>query len=132
MAVFTALWDVFDGPGELDFTPGVDDTAVDLLDLDDVEHWDVMTAGLPGRARIQYNHGLLLQQLGRQEEAQAALENAVAIEGQNLEFLYALANHHLLRGNLRSALLLAERMIVVAPDARVGHDLKRVIEQQQR
>jgi hypothetical protein len=50
--VFTALWDVFDGPGELDFTPGVDDTVVDLLDLDDTEHWEVMTSGLPGRSRI--------------------------------------------------------------------------------
>ncbi len=52
VAVFTALWDVFDGPAEQDFTPGVDDIAVDLLDLPDSDHWDVMTNGLPGRSRI--------------------------------------------------------------------------------
>ena len=52
VSVFTALWDVFDGPGEQDFTPGVDDTVVDLMELDDTEHWEVMTLGLPGRSRI--------------------------------------------------------------------------------
>jgi len=52
VSIFTALWDVFDGPGDLDFTPGVDDTSIDLLDLDLVEHWETMTEGLPGRKRI--------------------------------------------------------------------------------
>ena len=52
VAVFTALWDVFDGVATPDFTPGIDDSPADMLSLDDVEHWETMTAGLPGRLRI--------------------------------------------------------------------------------
>ena len=52
VAVFTALWDIFDGVSEQDFTPGVDDLALENLELDDREHWEVMTGGLPGRSRI--------------------------------------------------------------------------------
>ena len=47
VSVFTALWDITDGPGTDDFTPGVDDTPVDQLDLADSQQWEVMTA-LPG------------------------------------------------------------------------------------
>jgi hypothetical protein len=52
VAVATALWDVTDGPGTGDSTPGEDDAPYDSLDLDDTEHWDVMTQGLPGRSSI--------------------------------------------------------------------------------
>ncbi len=51
-AVYTALWDMFDGPATQDDTPGVDDGPVDTLDLSDVEHWETMTDGLPGRSFI--------------------------------------------------------------------------------
>ena len=49
--VFSALWDIGDGPSTLDDTPGVDD-AHDLLDLDDQEVWEVMTDHIPGEANI--------------------------------------------------------------------------------
>jgi hypothetical protein len=52
ISVCTALWDITDGASTQDYTPGADDTPVDVLDLPDVEHWEVMTDGLPGRQRI--------------------------------------------------------------------------------
>jgi len=52
ISVCTALWDITDGASTQDYTPGMDDTPIDLLDMPDVEHWEVMTDGLPGRQRI--------------------------------------------------------------------------------
>jgi hypothetical protein len=52
VSVFTALWDVFDAAADADFTPGVDDAPLDVLELDMLEHWETMTLGLPGRLRI--------------------------------------------------------------------------------
>ena len=49
VSVFTALWDVVDGPSVADFSPGIDDTPVDQLARPDFEHWEVMTDGLPDR-----------------------------------------------------------------------------------
>jgi hypothetical protein len=45
--VFAILWDVVDGPSTPDTTPGVDDPH-DLLDLEDIEVWEVMTDQMPG------------------------------------------------------------------------------------
>ena len=52
VAIFTALWDLIDGPADMDFTPGFDDMPLDPLNLDVSEHWDVMANGLPGRSSI--------------------------------------------------------------------------------
>ena len=52
VSVFTALWDVVDGPSVPDFTPGIEDTPMDQLARPDLEHWEVMTDGLPGRFSI--------------------------------------------------------------------------------
>ncbi len=52
VSVFTALWDISDGPATLDFTPGVDDTPMDTLVLPDTDIWDDMKNGLPGRSYI--------------------------------------------------------------------------------
>ncbi len=52
VTVFTALWDITDGPSTDDFTPGMDDDPVDTLALPDSTHWRVMTNGLPGHSYI--------------------------------------------------------------------------------
>ena len=52
VSVFTALWDITDGPSTDDFTPGVDDTPIDTLALAETEQWQVMTSGLPGSSYI--------------------------------------------------------------------------------
>jgi hypothetical protein len=52
VSVYTALWDITDGPSTQDYTPGQDDPPVDVLDLADIEVWEVMTDGIPGRSSI--------------------------------------------------------------------------------
>jgi Tfp pilus assembly protein PilF len=84
--------------------------------------------GIPGRPRIVYNLGLLQQQLGREREAEASLSLAVEIEPENLDYLYALADHYIKRGMFTRAGQVADRMIAAHPDNRLGHDIKNHVE----
>ncbi len=79
--------------------------------------------GMPRHARVRYNLGLLLQVLGRDKEAETELLGALRIEPDNLDFLYAAADHYLKRGRLGEARRMAERMIEKHPSNRLGHDL---------
>jgi Tfp pilus assembly protein PilF len=79
--------------------------------------------GMPQRARIHYNLGLLLQLLGRDSEAEEELLAALRIEPNNIDFLYAAADHYLKRGRLSEAKRMAETMIEKHPSNRLGHDL---------
>ena len=80
-------------------------------------------------SRAAYNLGLVQQQLGRTEAAEAALRLAVDLEPANLDYLYALADHYAKRGEYRRALAVAERMIEAHPDAPIGPDMKEALEQ---
>ncbi len=86
--------------------------------------------GLPQRARIQYNYGLLLAQLLRDDEAEVVLHNALNLEPQNFDYLFALADFYFKREQFDKALVMAERMIEAHPLQRIGHDLKAAIESQ--
>ncbi len=86
--------------------------------------------GIPRRARIHYNLGLLLQILGRDVEAERELLEALRIEPDNLDFLYAAADHYLKRGRLTEAKSMAEIMIAKHPENRLGHDLLGFINRQ--
>ncbi len=83
--------------------------------------------GMPDQGRIHYNLGLLFQQLKRDSEAEAALLKALEIEPVNTDYLYALAEHYLRKGELVKAKSLAERMISLYPNHRIGHELLDVI-----
>jgi predicted CXXCH cytochrome family protein len=85
-------------------------------------------AGMPDRARVFYNLGLAQQYLGQSAEAERTLGRAVQLEPANLDYLFALADHYLKRGELRPALAVAERMIAVGPGDRRGHDVKAYVE----
>jgi hypothetical protein len=50
-SVYTALWDILDGPGASDESPGVDEP-FDLLEGLDAEYWSVMTTYLPTATNI--------------------------------------------------------------------------------
>ena len=78
---------------------------------------------LPDRARIHYNLGLLFQYLKREREAEAALMKALEIEPENLDFLYAAADHYLKRGRFNEAKRLAERMVSAHPSSPIGQDI---------
>ena len=66
--------------------------------------------------------------LPRIEEAGAQLAAALELEPEALDYLYALADHRLRRGQFDETLVLAERMIAAHPQQRIGHDLKAVVE----
>ncbi|MCD4721710.1 MAG: tetratricopeptide repeat protein [Desulfobacula sp.] len=79
--------------------------------------------GLPGRARIQYNLGLLLQFQKKDKAAEKALLRALSLEPGNFDFLFAMADHYLKRNQLDNALLVAQKMIELFPDNKIGHDI---------
>jgi tetratricopeptide (TPR) repeat protein len=84
--------------------------------------------GMPARARIHYNHALLLQALGRADEAEEALLQALALEPDEFDFLYALADHYLKQGRLPEALETADRMVAIHPQNPAGRDARAYIE----
>lgn len=84
----------------------------------------------PGEARWHYNLGLLLQQQGRVSEAEGHLVTAAQLAPSQLDVLHALADHQLRRGRFVEALAIAERMIAIAPDAPIGHQIKAAVERQ--
>jgi tetratricopeptide (TPR) repeat protein len=79
--------------------------------------------GLPKRARVHYNLGLLLDFLHKDLEAQAALQRALELEPDNLDFLNAFAQFYLKRGKYQEAKSIAEQMIAKHPSNRLGHNL---------
>jgi len=66
---------------------------------------------------------LLQQQLKRDVEAEAALLAALEIEPDNLDYLYAAADHYLKRGKLVKAKIIAEQMIEKHPRNSIGRDI---------
>jgi tetratricopeptide (TPR) repeat protein len=84
---------------------------------------EMAAAGLPDRSRVQYNLALLLQHLKRDTEAEAALLTALEIEPDNLDYLYALADHYLKRQKLVDARRIAEQMIAKHPDKSIGYEI---------
>jgi hypothetical protein len=63
-------------------------------------------------------------------EAESALRRAVDTEPDNLDFLYALADHYVKRELWDRALVIADRMIATHPESQVGRDVRRFVEQQ--
>ncbi len=84
--------------------------------------------GLTDRPRVFYNLGLVKQYLGRSDEAESALRRATQLEPDNLDYMYALADHYVKAGELQQALTVAERMIAIHPENRLGHEVKAYIE----
>jgi predicted CXXCH cytochrome family protein len=84
---------------------------------------EMAAKGLPDRARVYYNLGLLLEVLKREGDAEAALRKALKLEPDTLDFMYALADFYLKRGDLPQAKALAEQMVSKHPEQRIGHEL---------
>jgi tetratricopeptide (TPR) repeat protein len=85
--------------------------------------------GLPERHRIQYNLGLLLQHLKRDNEAETALLKTLDLEPDSIDYLYALADHYIKRGQWEKAKSMANQMVAKHPDHRMGHELLEAIKQ---
>jgi Tfp pilus assembly protein PilF len=80
-------------------------------------------AGMPDRARVHYNYGLLLQVLKRDREAEESLKRALSLDAGSLDFQYALADFYFKRGRYAQAEEMAAKMIAAHPSQRIGHDL---------
>jgi tetratricopeptide (TPR) repeat protein len=89
-----------------------------------VEFLGVAAAGMPNRGRVHYNYGLALQSRGRLDTAGAELRRAVQTEPENPDFLYALGEHYLRRGNAQRALEFADRTLAVAPGRQDARQLR--------
>jgi predicted CXXCH cytochrome family protein len=72
---------------------------------------------LPQRARVRYNYALTLQHLGRQAEAETALLKAYGIDQHDPDIVYALALLYMQQRQWPQALLYAEKLRTIRPDA---------------
>ena len=88
-------------------------------------------AAMPERSRVQYNHGLLLAQMLRDEEAEIALNRALSLEPESFDYLYAVADFLYKRDRFAEALEIAERMIEAHPQQRAGYDIRAAIQGRQ-
>jgi predicted CXXCH cytochrome family protein len=77
---------------------------------------DQAAIALPGNPKIRYNQGLLLLQLHRRAQAQAALEAGLAQSAKNPDLLYALIYLHVSAGEREQAVAYVQRLTAVAPD----------------
>jgi len=91
---------------------------------DAIVYLEQAAKGMADRPRVFYNLGLALQYLGRLTEAETALQRAVDLDPSSFDFMYALADHYVKRGELRKALPLAERIVSADPENTLGRDLK--------
>ncbi|MHC4550443.1 MAG: tetratricopeptide repeat protein [Planctomycetota bacterium] len=120
----------------LDANPGWHDTAYSLGLLlaemnrfaEAVGYLERAAQGMPARSRVHYNLALARQRLRRTAAAEAAFLHALRLEPQNVDYLYALADHYLKRGEPRQALPLAERIITAHPENPLGRELKAFVE----
>jgi len=75
-----------------------------------------------------HNLGLLLQQMRQLEEAEAELRRAVEIEPDTMDYLHALADHYLRKGQGEAAARVAKRMVEKHPNNPLGHRILKFIE----
>ncbi len=90
-------------------------------------HLALAARGIPDGSRVHYNLGLLYDYLGKYQQAEMALSRAVELEPNNMDYLQALAQHYLRRGNLSAAGAVADRMIAQHPENRAGAELREFV-----
>jgi tetratricopeptide (TPR) repeat protein len=88
-----------------------------------------VTEALPDQSRIYLELGLAEGAAGRNEAAESALLRALQLEPDNLDYLFALADHFVRRGEFDRALVYADRMIATHPELEVGSQVKIFIEE---
>jgi len=93
-----------------------------------VEYMQKAAELMPARGRIFYNLGLILQFQNKNTLAEEALINAANIEPNNLDFLYALADHYIKRNELTKAKTIAEEIKIKFPSNQMGDQLIEYIE----
>ena len=90
-------------------------------------HLALAARGIPDGPRVHYNLGQLYDYLRKDQQAEMALSRAADLEPSNMDYLQALAQHYLRRGNLSAAGAVADRMIAQHPENRAGAELKEFV-----
>jgi len=83
---------------------------------------------MPERGRINYNTGLMLQYLGRMDEAEKEMLKALNNEPDNFDFLFALADHYVKLNEFVKAKRVAQRLKKLFPSNDIGDQLLNFIE----
>ena len=83
--------------------------------------------GMPERPRVHYNLGLLLQYFKKDSEAEAALLQALSLDEDNLDYLYALAEFYLKRNRREDAEKIARQMVAKHPQSNLGRRILNFI-----
>ena len=91
-------------------------------------HLELAARGLPNGSRVHYNLGLLRVYQGKDRQAETALRRSVELEPGNMDFLQALAQQYLKRGNFADAGRIADQMIARHPEDRRGPELKDFVQ----
>jgi len=95
---------------------------------DAIEYLRKAAKGMPNRPRVHYNLGLLLQQMRQWDEAEIALLRALKVDPNAMDYLYAMADHYLKRGQLEAAGRIAKRMVKKHPGNPLGQRILKFIE----
>jgi Tfp pilus assembly protein PilF len=88
--------------------------------------------GMPDRSRVHYNLGLLLDYLGKDVQAESALQRALELEPANLEYLSAIAQYYLKREMYQEAKRIAEQIISRHPTNPLGPQLLEIANRRMR
>ena len=91
-------------------------------------HLELAARGLPNGSRVHYNLGLLYGYLGKDRQAETVLRRAVELEPENMDYLLALAQQYLKRGNFADAGKIADQMIAKRPGYSRGLELKDFVQ----
>jgi Tfp pilus assembly protein PilF len=84
---------------------------------------------MPDRSRVFYNLGLILQFQKKTAEAEQALKRALELEPNNGDFMYALADHYIKRGNFPIARKYALQLKAAYPAESIGQEILDYISQ---
>jgi Tfp pilus assembly protein PilF len=85
--------------------------------------------GMPDRARVTYNYSLVLRHLGRNSDALSEMIRAYQIERRDPEIVQALAIFYIQEKQWEKALLYAQELVKLVPDAEEPEQMLKNIQQ---
>ncbi len=93
-----------------------------------VKYLTVAQDEIPHNPRISYNLGLLLDQLQRPDEAVKALQRAVSVQSDNIDFQKALISHYLRRNDHTATLRQVKELLKYHPEDEESKNLLKALD----
>jgi len=88
-----------------------------------VRYLEKAARGMPERARVHYNLGVLMDYLQKDSEAEGALKKALELDPANMDYLRAAAEFYLKRKRFEEAKGIAQQIIAKYPKSRMGQEI---------